>query len=91
MGAAIGWALGSVTGSKGGTMRIEDVLVGVFGAFIGGEFVSTLLQGAKAAQTFGFKGLLAAVGTAVAMLLLLNLMRKAVGPLRSKKSPARCR
>lgn len=72
-------------------MRAEDVLVGVFGAFIGGEFFSTLLQGAKAAETFGMTGLLAAAGTSVALMLLLGVMRKAVGPLRNRKSPAQRR
>ncbi len=70
------------------TTRIEDVLVGVFGAFIGAEFVSGMLH-AKGTPDFGFgaKFGLAVVGAVVALGLLI-LMRRSVGPLRPGKKRA---
>ncbi|RZJ09682.1 MAG: hypothetical protein EOO54_22000 [Haliea sp.] len=84
--------LGSMLGKAGKTGRVEDVLVGVFGAFIGGEFVADMLRGpvATSTQGFGVKLMLAVAG-AVVMLGLLALMRRSVGPMRNSKSRARDR
>ncbi|MES2974934.1 MAG: hypothetical protein V4757_15070 [Pseudomonadota bacterium] len=70
------------------TTRIEDVLVGVFGAFIGAEFVSGMLR-AKGTADFGFGAKFGlAVAGAVVVLGLLMMMRRSVGPLRSGKKRA---
>ena len=69
--------------------RIEEVLVGVFGAFIGGEFVAAMLNAGKAPTTFTASGLLYAVLSAVTLLALLVVMRRAVGPMRSRRKPTR--
>jgi uncharacterized membrane protein YeaQ/YmgE (transglycosylase-associated protein family) len=62
------------------------VLVGVFGAFIGGEFVADMVRG-KSTEAFSMSSLGLAAAGAVVMLVLLKVMRGAVGPLRAKKSP----
>lgn len=76
--------------SNGKVVRIEDMLVGIFGAFIGGEFLPSVLAAKGAAPAAGFSGLalLTGVAGAAVMLALLGLMRKAVGPMRGRKSRA---
>lgn len=65
---------------------MENVLVGMFGAFIGGDFVASMLNGGVVNdQDFTLGALGLAVASAVVMLVLLRLMRGAVGPLRSGK------
>lgn len=92
MGAAIGWLTSLMMAGSGRVILIENVLVGVFGAFIGGEFLAAVTGMVEPKDTsFHFSALLLAVGTALALLLVLKLMRGAVGPLRSGKSRARDR
>lgn len=70
------------------TTRIEDVLVGVFGAFIGAEFVSGMMH-AKGTPDFGFGARFGlAIGGAVLVLGLLMMMRRSVGPMRPGKKRA---
>ncbi len=66
--------------------QIENILIGMFGAFIGGEFVSVQISGPAVATGFHISSLALAIVGAVAMLLLLQLMRKAVGPIKKGKS-----
>ena len=84
VGAIVGWLAGFVIPTPGLVMRIENVLVGVFGAFIGGEFLASLLAGPGAEGLRGTSLALALV-TAAAMMALLAWMRRAVGPLRPHK------
>jgi uncharacterized membrane protein YeaQ/YmgE (transglycosylase-associated protein family) len=74
-------------GSNSTVSRIEEVLVGVFGAFIGGEFVADMLSGGKSTGQFSMTALATGIGGAVVLLMVLRLMRKAVGPLRSSRGP----
>lgn len=87
VGAGVGWLAGTMMGSKGTILRIEEALVGIFGAFIGGEFIATLLTSAKAAEKFSATALGTAIAGAVVLLVLLRAMRRVVGPLRSRKGP----
>lgn len=85
----MGWAMGSLMAdTKIG--RVEAILVGVFGAFIGGEFIADMFRGAAAAasQGLGTKLILAA-GSAGVMLAMLAVLRHAVGPQQKSKSRAR--
>lgn len=67
--------------------QIENIVVAMFGAFIGGDFVAEQISGAKIAESFHISSLALAVAGAVISLLLLMLMRKAVGPMqKSRKS-----
>lgn len=86
IGASVGWIAGAMAGGSGKVSRTEDVLVGVFGAFIGGEFIADMLRG-KSSGTFSISSLGLAVAGAVVMLLVLKVMRGAVGPLHVKKRP----
>lgn len=66
--------------------QIENILIGMFGAFIGGEFVSAQISGAAVATGFHLSSLMLAIVGAVMLLLLLKLMRKLVGPMQKGKS-----
>ena len=67
---------------------IENVAVGVFGAFIGGDFVAALVSGSKLVNDKDFRvsSLGMAIAGAVVMLIVLRLMRGAVGPMKNSKS-----
>jgi uncharacterized membrane protein YeaQ/YmgE (transglycosylase-associated protein family) len=87
VGAITGWIASTVMPVPGLASRIETVLVGVFGAFIGGEFVSTLVGTPAPATVFRPAALGLAFGGALALLALLAVFRQAVGPLRPHKVP----
>lgn len=86
IGALAGWAAG-----RSGThvAMLESIVVGIFGAFIGGDFLPSMF-GAGLADGAGFSpgSLGLALVGAVVMLMLLRVMRKAVGPMRPSKSRA---
>jgi uncharacterized membrane protein YeaQ/YmgE (transglycosylase-associated protein family) len=100
VGAGIGWLAGLLRSGGTAMTRVEEVLVGIFGAFAGGEFLYTLMTapavaaappafGVKVVEppfTFSIMAFAMGIAGAIAMLLLLNLMRKAVGPMRAGKS-----
>ena len=90
---AIGAVLGYLGGSLGGdgtlSTRVEAVLVGMFSAFIGAEFIALYVLSAES-----FKGITAAKGGMAVMgavigLGLLMAMRRAVGPMKAGKSKRR--
>ncbi len=83
IGAFAGWLSTRMMTAPSRSVQIENVLLGMFGAFMGGDFVAVQFSGAKVAESFQFTSLLLAVGGAVVLLLLLQLMRKAVGPMRN--------
>lgn len=87
VGAALGLIAASMMPVSGLVIRLESMGVGVFGAFIGGEFLSAMLGGKEPGDPFRMSSLALAVGGAVVMLVLLSMMRKAVGPLRPHKLP----
>jgi uncharacterized membrane protein YeaQ/YmgE (transglycosylase-associated protein family) len=85
IGALFGWCAGLFAGSKGQSTLVENVLVGVFGAFVAGDVFTAVITGAKSDGAFQIAALLpAAAGAAVAM-ALVGLMRKAVGPMKNSK------
>jgi uncharacterized membrane protein YeaQ/YmgE (transglycosylase-associated protein family) len=87
VGAAIGWLAGNMAGKQTHISRIEDVLVGVFGAFVGGSFLVSMVSGAPAPDAgFSVVSLFMAIVGGVTGLLLLGLMRRVVGPLKAGKS-----
>jgi uncharacterized membrane protein YeaQ/YmgE (transglycosylase-associated protein family) len=92
VGGAIGWLAATMMKSEGRTGLIESVLVGVFGAFIGGDFVVALMnKGVVDDKVFHIGSLAFAVAGAVVMLLILKLLRRSVGPLQSGKKKPRVR
>jgi uncharacterized membrane protein YeaQ/YmgE (transglycosylase-associated protein family) len=85
VGAGIGWLAGILMGSVGKIVLIEEMLVGVFGAFIGGDFLLSQLVGPTGTGSLIQSLGLAAAGAAV-MLVLLRVMRRVVGPMKNSKS-----
>jgi uncharacterized membrane protein YeaQ/YmgE (transglycosylase-associated protein family) len=92
VGGVIGWVVGLMMKSEGRTLLIENVLVSMFGAFIGGDFVVALLnKGIVNDKDFSIRSLAFAVVGAIVMLLILKMMRRVVGPMRAGKSKVRDR
>jgi uncharacterized membrane protein YeaQ/YmgE (transglycosylase-associated protein family) len=91
VGAVLGLLAGAFMGTSARVARIEEVLVGMFGAFIGGEFVTAMINGGKPVETFTMGGLLNAVVSAAVILALLRAMRRKVGPMRPHKKISRGR
>jgi uncharacterized membrane protein YeaQ/YmgE (transglycosylase-associated protein family) len=90
---AVGALIGGVTAltmpGQGSVMLIENILVAVFGAFIGGDFLVSMLNGGVVNdKVFHMSSLGMAIAGAVVMLVALRLMRGAVGPMRATKSKA---
>ena len=83
IGAFAGWLLTRIISASGKSATIENILIGMFGAFIGGDFVSVQLGGDAVTKGFHLSSLMLAIAGAVVMLALLQLMRKAVGPMRN--------
>ena len=82
VGALVGFLLGAKRPDDPKLGLIENLLVGVFGAFIGGDLiVSQLNQGVIDDKVFKIGSLLWAIGGAVGAILLLRLLRRAVGPM----------
>ncbi|MDB4906926.1 MAG: hypothetical protein JWO05_1710 [Gemmatimonadetes bacterium] len=92
MGGLIGWLAALMSSSEGRVALIESVLVGVFGAFIGGDFVVSMInKGVTNDKVFSVGSLAYAIAGAVVMLLILKLLRHSVGPMRAGKSKSRDR
>ena len=90
MGACIGWFTGLMMKSEGRIVMIENVLVGIFGAFIGGDaFVAAITKGPVSDNVFSMRSLAFAVAGSVLLLLILKLLRHKVGPLRVGKPKPR--
>ena len=69
---------------------IENVLVGVFGAFLGGDLLVTQLNGGVVNdKDFQISSLAYAVAGAVLLVVVLKLMRKSVGQIKPSKSKNR--
>jgi uncharacterized membrane protein YeaQ/YmgE (transglycosylase-associated protein family) len=90
VGAAIGWLSGAMVANGGRVVLVENMLVGVFGAFIGGEFVADMM-GLRKAGGFSVSALGSSIAGAVVLLLLLRIMRGAVGPMQASKSRSKGR
>jgi uncharacterized membrane protein YeaQ/YmgE (transglycosylase-associated protein family) len=86
IGAIAGWLASRMMEAATRSTQIENILIGMFGAFIGGEFVSAQLNGPAVATGFHVSSLMLAIAGAVVLLLLLKLMRKVVGPMHKSKS-----
>ncbi|SFU89229.1 hypothetical protein SAMN05216350_107167 [Polaromonas sp. YR568] len=90
MGALLGGAACLLSGTREKIVVLENLGVGMFGAYIGGDFIAAMLSHGKTNDVdFRLGSLGLAVGAAIAALLLLKLMRRAVGPMRPSKAPRR--
>jgi uncharacterized membrane protein YeaQ/YmgE (transglycosylase-associated protein family) len=88
IGALAGWLFGTMMQSRGRIQRVEEVLVGVFGSFIGAESTAAMLAQPESATGVPPAGIAGAVIGAAVLLVLLRILRGAVGPLRNSKSAA---
>lgn len=90
VGALFGGAACLLAGTREKILILENLGVGVFGAYIGGDFVAAILSGGKTNDTvFSMGSLGLAVAGAVTALVLLRLMRRAVGPMHRSKGARR--
>ena len=90
-GGIVGYLFGIFLQVPGGRREFtENILVGIFGAFLGGDFLVSQLHGGVVNDTvFSFSSLGFAIGGAVALVLILRIIRKAVGPTHTSKSKSR--
>jgi uncharacterized membrane protein YeaQ/YmgE (transglycosylase-associated protein family) len=86
IGAFAGWLLTRMSSTPLKSTTIENMLIGMLGAFLGGDFVAVQLSGDAVAKDFHLSSMLLAIAGAMVMLGLLMLMRKAVGPMRKSVS-----
>jgi uncharacterized membrane protein YeaQ/YmgE (transglycosylase-associated protein family) len=91
VGAALGWLFTRMMDAPARSAQIENILIGMFGAFIGGEFVAAQLGAVAKDGSFQIGALALAVAGALVILALLKLMRKWVGPMYKSKSGAKKR
>lgn len=89
IGAVLGYLGGSLSGDGSLVTRLEAVGVGVFGAFMGGEFIASYVLKPEVLKTISAPAAGMAVAGAVVALVLLKLMRRAVGPMKVGKSRRR--
>ena len=92
VGGLVGWASAYAMKREGRGALIENILVGVFGAFLGGDFlVSVMNSGVVNDKDFHVASLGYAVAGAVVMVVVLGLMRGKVGALKQSKNKQRDR
>jgi uncharacterized membrane protein YeaQ/YmgE (transglycosylase-associated protein family) len=90
VGGIMGWVAAMLAEDAGRILMLESVAVGIFGAFIGGDFmVAMVTSGVVDPNVFSVRSLAFAIAGAALMLAMLRLMRRAVGPLRSGKPKPR--
>jgi uncharacterized membrane protein YeaQ/YmgE (transglycosylase-associated protein family) len=90
VGIVLGWVTASIGGGVSFVERMESVAVGVFGAFLGGEFLPAMFFGPDpAVKGLGPGTVAISVVSCLVALALLRWMRKAVGPLKAGKKRKR--
>jgi uncharacterized membrane protein YeaQ/YmgE (transglycosylase-associated protein family) len=90
VGGLMGWVAALMAKDAGRILMLESIGVGIFGAFIGGDFmVAMVTSGVVDPKIFSIRDLAFAVAGAALMLVLLKLMRRAVGPLQVSKAKPR--
>jgi uncharacterized membrane protein YeaQ/YmgE (transglycosylase-associated protein family) len=89
VGGAIGLLIGLIMKGEGRIVLLENVAVGVFGALIGGDFIVAMVTTGAVDKNFSIRSLAFAVVGAIVLVVMLRLMRRSVGPLRSGKAKRR--
>ena len=89
-GAALGLAAFKLAGSPGTGYLIEDVLVGVFAVFVGGEVLVPRLLSNAATDGPRLSAIALAMGVAIVGLIALHVFRHkmAAEPQRKRRSRA---
>jgi uncharacterized membrane protein YeaQ/YmgE (transglycosylase-associated protein family) len=76
IGGLIGWIASLIMGGSA-RKRLHDIVIGMFGALLGGFFLGPVLGGGNLLEAMlDIRTLLVAVIGAIASLLLLNLLRR---------------
>jgi uncharacterized membrane protein YeaQ/YmgE (transglycosylase-associated protein family) len=90
VGVVLGGLACLLSGTREKILVLENLGVGVFGTFIGGDFVAAMFNHGAAADKGLTMGTIAlAVAGGVVALALLRLMQRAVGPMQRSKAPRR--
>jgi uncharacterized membrane protein YeaQ/YmgE (transglycosylase-associated protein family) len=90
VGALLGGAACLLAGTREKILVLESIGVGMFGSFIGGDLVASVLShGATNDKVFSMGSLGLAVGGGLVALALLRLMRRVVGVQHVTKGPRR--
>jgi uncharacterized membrane protein YeaQ/YmgE (transglycosylase-associated protein family) len=90
VGALLGGATCLLAGTREKILILESLGVGMFGSFIGGDLVASLLSGGKTTdKIFSMGSLGLAVAGGLVALALLRLMRRVVGKQHVTKGPRR--
>ena len=72
-GALAGWIASIITGKNRKMGAVANIVIGMFGAFVGAGIMNTL--GIPVPEGFTLVGLLVAVGGAVALIIVTSLIR----------------
>ena len=73
-GALAGWIASIITGKNRKMNGVANVVVGIFGAFVGAGIMNTL--GYDVPAGFSLMGFLVAIGGSVALIIAMGLIRK---------------
>ncbi len=88
-GAALGLAAFKLAGSPGTGYLVEDLLVGVFAAFIGGEVVVPKLLSKAVADGPHLSAIALALGVAIVGLIALHVFRHKMAPEPQRRRRSR--
>lgn len=92
VGLLAGGAAAMVRGGLGRIAMIENLAVGTFGAFLGGDFLAAMFGVVASDAGFHASSLGMAVAGAVVLLIALGLIRGPAAPLaRPRAKPGRAR
>jgi uncharacterized membrane protein YeaQ/YmgE (transglycosylase-associated protein family) len=75
-GALAGWVASMIAGTNREMGWLENIIVGIVGAFIGG-FLFSLITQQPSYMTFSFSSFVVAVIGAIVLLFILRLVRRA--------------
>ena len=75
-GALAGWVASMIAGTNREMGWLENIIVGIVGAFIGG-FLFSLITQQSSYMTFNFSSFVVAVIGAIILLFILRLVRRA--------------
>jgi len=75
-GALAGWVASMIAGTNREMGWLENIIVGIVGAFIGG-FLFSLITQQSSYMTFSFGSFVVAVIGAIILLFILRLVRRA--------------
>ncbi len=73
-GAVAGWVASILTGKNRKMNGIANVVIGIFGAFIGAGIMS--ISGIPVPNPISFMGFVVAVGGAVVLIIAMGLVRR---------------